>query len=95
MPATVTITLSTSLQLIAQTAEPVEIEAETPFRAMIQLVHRHPELRHILLDNNGGLRGRTMQLFLNGVQMDRAHGDMQIILADGDALHLVTPVSGG
>ena len=95
MLAKVSIILPTMLEDRIGDRGPIQLEAETSFQAIILLVQKYPQLRDVLINDEGGFRGRMIQLFLNNVQLDRVHGEMGRSLVDGDVLALMAPVSGG
>lgn len=54
---------------------------------------KEPEIRKILLDDSGKVRGHFV-LTLNSVMLDNAAA-RAVEISDGDILHIFPPVSGG
>jgi molybdopterin synthase sulfur carrier subunit len=70
----------------------VTLTASTLSEALTLLNQRFPQLRPILQDNTGKVRG-THRLFVNGQLV--AHPSDSMSLAEGDDVEFLTAIAGG
>lgn len=73
--------------------EAVEVTAATLKEAVTQLDALFPGLGERILDDTGGVR-RHVHVFVNGESAGREE-PAQIILRDGDVVHILPSVAGG
>jgi MoaD family protein len=73
-------------------AESLELCADVSTRSLIDtLAERHPQLRDLLLHEDGSYR-RNVLLSVNGGAPEQS---LDRILADGDDISIIPPVAGG
>jgi len=95
MSAKITVEVSSFLGYLTPPDRVVAMEAATPDEAMVRLAERFPQLREVLLNEAGRVRGGGVVVFVNSRQIDMVQGGMHAKLCDGDELAVVTPISGG
>ncbi|WDN56733.1 MoaD/ThiS family protein [Streptomyces clavuligerus] len=70
----------------------IEVDAATLGEALDQVEGRHPRLRTVLRDGEGGIR-RSHRVFVNGELVGAA--DLATPLADSDSVEFLTAIAGG
>lgn len=78
--------------LVGKASEPVELDGPRPVRdVLVQLVQKHPELRRLLLTEQG-LPHPSLLLFVGDEQVDREGARL---LQAGETLCILPPIAGG
>ena len=86
------IRLSGALRRLVGFRDELTLEAATVREALDRLTAEHPNLKPVIFDAGGALRG-LHRLFLNSEQLD--HQELDRPLTKDDRLDIVTAIAGG
>jgi molybdopterin converting factor small subunit len=84
--------LSGNLLRFADFRRDITVTAPTLGEGIEELTQQHPQLRPMVLDGAGRVRG-TLRVFLNGEQL--ASVSMAHAIGEGDEITLLTAIAGG
>ncbi len=84
--------LSGNLLRFSDFRKEISIPAPTLGEGLQQLTRQHPQLRPVLVDGEGQLRG-VLRVFLNGQQLEPVL--LEHALGEGDEITLLTAIAGG
>ncbi|MEU5299356.1 MoaD/ThiS family protein [Streptomyces noursei] len=87
-----TLLLSGTLQRFAGFEREITLPARTLAEALRHAEERYPQLRQVLRDSGGRLRG-THRVLINGELVSAP--DDHLSLQDGDTVEILTAIAGG
>lgn len=87
-----TVRFSGGLLRLVDYERSIDVRASNLGEALVQVEDRHPRLREVLRDREGGLR-RAHRIFING-ELDSS-ADLTTPLAESDDVEFLTAIAGG